>query len=202
MANETRMDMTDTWKNQPVEKVAISLDALRRKSQKLESRVVWRNLREYAASTIVIASFGYYIWKFPAPLVRLGCVLVIAGALFMVYTLHKRGAAKAVPAELAFRTCLEFHRRELERQRDLLRGVWTWYLLPFVPGLAVFLLGLYRWTMAQPNAPAHVRVIMITFALVAAGCALVFAGVGKLNQWAARRIQREIDALNALEKES
>jgi len=119
-----------------------------------------------------------------------------------VYQLHKKGAARTVPAEMAFRTCLDFHRQQLERQRDLLRGVWTWYLLPFVPGIAVFLIGLFRWTMTLPHAPAHARVIIITFALTAAACALVFFAIGKLNQWAAQKLQREIDALNEMEKES
>ncbi len=103
---------------------------------------------------------------------------------------------------MAFRTCLDFHRQQLERQRDLLRGVWTWYLLPFVPGLAVFPFRLFRWTMKLPHAPAHTRVIIATFALTAAACALVFFAIGKLNQWAARKLQREIDALNQMEKES
>jgi uncharacterized membrane protein len=202
MANETSNDMETVWRNQPVASVQISLAELRQRAQKLEKRVLWRNLREYAASAIVIAIFGYYIWKYPAPMVRFGCVLVIAGVLFVMYMLHKRGHARAVPAEMAFRSCLDFHRGELERQRDLLRSVWTWYLLPFVPGLAVFLLGLFRWTMEQPNAPAHARAVMITFALTAAGCTLVFIGVGELNQWAARKLQREIDALVGPEKES
>lgn len=203
MGNETRndSDMTDVWKNQPVERVEISLEEIRRKAQKLEKRVLWRNLREYAASAIVIASFGYYIWKFPAPMIRFGCVLVIAGTLFVVYALHKRGAARTAPAELAFRTCVDFHRKELERQRDLLHSVWWWYLLPFVPGLTVFLLGLFRWTMEQPNAPAHTGVIVVTFALTAVGCAILFVGVGKLNGWAARKLQREIDALDGLERD-
>jgi hypothetical protein len=202
MESETGTDVRSLWKNQKVEPAPISLAELRQKAQKLEKRVLWRNLREYAASAIVIACFGYYIWRFPAPMIRFGCGLVIAGTLFMAYTLHKRGAARAVPAETALRSCLDFHRRELERQRDLLRGVWRWYLLPFVPGLAVFLLGLFRWTMKLPNAPAHARVIMITFGLTAAGCGLVFVAVGKLNQWAARKIQREIDGLDKLGKDS
>jgi uncharacterized membrane protein len=204
MENGTRNDneLRDLWQCQPLNPVPISLAALREKAQKLEKRVLWRNLREYAASVIVIASFGYSIWKFPAPMVRFGCVLVIAGALFVVYMLHKRGAARAVPAEMAFHNCLDFHRRELERQRDLLRGVWTWYLLPFVPGMAVFLLGLFQWVMKQPNAPAHVGLVTATFGLTAAGCAVVFIGVGKLNQWGARKLQRKIDALDSLGKES
>ena len=199
MTNENRSNMTDVWQNQPVKRVEISREALRRTAQKVERRVRWRNLREYVAGAIAIVCFGYYIWRFPAPLVRLGCVLLIAGTLFVVYALHRRGAARAVPPEMAFHTCLEFHRKELERQRDLLRNVWTWYLLPLVPGLTVFLLGLFRWTMEQPDAPAHARLITIAFGLAAAGCALALIVVGKLNHWAARKIQHEIDALDAIE---
>lgn len=201
MANETRNDMTSVWQNQPVERVEMSLEQLRRKAQKLQKRVLWRNLREYAASAIVIGAFGYTLWIAPPALIRTGCGLVIAGTLFMVYTLHKKGSAHTVPAELAFRTGVEFHRKELERQCDLLRRVWSWYLLPFVPGLAVFLAGLFRQTMQQPNAAAHAGVIVATFAVTAALGALVFVGIGKLNQWGARKLQREIDALNALERE-
>ena len=38
-------------------------------------------------------------------------------------------------------SCLEFHRSELVRQRDLLRSVWWWYLLPFVPGMLLIPVG-------------------------------------------------------------
>ncbi len=204
MANETSNDndMTSVWQNQPVERVEIPLGEIRRKAQKFEKRIQWRNLREYAASAIVVATFGYTMWVSPPALIRTGCALMIAGTLFMVYTLHRRGASRIVPAELAFRTCVDFHRKELDRQRDLLRGVWTWYLLPFVPGMAVFLAGLFLWTMKQPNAPAHTGAIVITFALTFVACAAVFIAVAKLNQWGARKLQQEIDALDELEKES
>ena len=202
MENETSNDMKNVWRNQPVASVPISLAELHQKAEKLEQQVRRRNLREYAGSLIATAIFGYYIWKFPAPMVRFGCVLVIAGVLVVLYQLHKRGAARVVPAGMAFRTCLDFHRRELERQRDLSRSVWTWYLLPFVPGMAIFLLGLFLWTMRLPNAPAHARLITISFSLTAAFVALVFIAIGKLNQWGARKLQRKIDALDNLGKES
>jgi hypothetical protein len=159
-------------------------------------------VREYVAAVFVVAAFTNYIWRFPSPLVRLGCILVIMGTLFVVYTLHQRGSARTLPAESASHSCVEFHRRELQRQRDLLRSVWTWYLLPFIPGIVVFNLGLYLRKMQQPNASAHAGRIATVFAATAVVYALVFIGVGKLNSWAAGKIQREIDALDAIEKES
>lgn len=126
---------------------------------------------------------------------------MIAGALFTVFRLRKMGAARQIPAELAFRACVGFQREELERQRDLLLGVWRWYLLPFVPGMTVFLVGLFEFAMRQPHASEHARAIAWMFTLTAAGCAVVFVGVAKLNHWAARRLQREIDALDRLVSE-
>lgn len=204
MGNEIRndSDMTKVWKNQPVGLVEISLGEIHRRAQKFEKQVWWRNLREYVACAIVVASFGYLLSVSDSALIRTGCGLMIAGTLFVAYTLHKRGYARTVPAELVLHTCVDFHRKELQRQRNLLRGVWSWYLLPFVPGMIVFLIGLLQVTMEQPNASAHAGVIVATFALTGVGCAIVFVGVGMLNQWGARKLQREIDTLDELEKES
>jgi hypothetical protein len=199
--NDDNNDLTGVWKNQPVERLEISLVEIRRKAQKLEKRILWRNLREYAASVLVIAAFGYYISVFHSALIRTGCGLVIAGTLFVVFALHKKGAARTIPAELALRTCVDFHRRELERQRDLLRTVWSWYLLPFVPGMIVFQIGLLERALAQPNASAHAGAIVASSAIPVVGGAVVFVGIAKLNHWAAGKLQREIDALDRVEKE-
>jgi len=201
MANETPGTVTDVWRGQSAERIDISLEDMRRKALKLETKVFWRNAREYVACALVVAAFGYYASVFPSTMIRAGCGLVIGGALFAVFRLHRTGAARAVPAELALRTCVGFQRRELERQRDLLLGVWRWYLLPFVPGLIILLLGLFEFTMRQPRASEHAKTIAVVFALTAAGCAVVFVGVGTLNRWAARKLQREIDALDRLEQE-
>ena len=201
MANETPNTVTDVWRSQPAERMAISLEDVRRRAQRLERKVSWRNAREYVACALVVGVFGYYASVFPGALIRVGCGLVIAGALFTVFRLHQMGAARKIPAELAFRACVDFQREELERQRDLLLSVWRWYLLPFVPGMTVFLVGLFEFAMRQPHASEHARAVAGIFALTAAGCAVVFVGVAKLNHWAARKLQREIDELDRLASE-
>ena len=74
---------------------------------------------------------------------------------------------------------------QLERQRDLLRSVWLWFLLPFVPGFVVGLIGLAR---AQPS---------LISPIVVYGVLLVMLGLGlhALNRRAAARIQRALDRL-------
>lgn len=198
-------DVRAVWQSQTTEKVDMSAEQLRQNTQKLRRTVLWRNLREYVAAAYLIAIFGYFLWKFDTPLLRLASGATIAGALFVVYHLHKWGSAKPLPMEMAFSTCLDCHRKELERQRDLLRSVWTWYLLPFVPGMVLFLLGLFRFTVGMADVRSRggvVAILALVFGAVAVICTCKFVAIGKLNESAARKFQAEIDALDALEKES
>jgi hypothetical protein len=74
---------------------------------------------------------------------------------------------------------------QLERQRDLLRSVWSWYLLPFVPALLVLQIGL---ALAHPEKMS--RIVTFGVLLVA-----FMAGVYELNRRAAAGVQRRIDHL-------
>ena len=186
-------DLRKLWQNQKTEDVAMSIEAIRKKAHKFQRRILWRNVREYAAAVLVVAGFGFHFWTLDGFLLRTGSVLVILGTLYVVYQLHKRGSSQPVSAQTGLRPCLDFHRRELVRQRDALQSVWRWYLLPFVPGVAVFLLG-----RAIENPPGHWAPLSVTVA----GFVIIFVFVIKLNQWGARKLQRQIDALDDLERES
>lgn len=191
-------DMMKLWQSQPTEPPKIRPNDLRRKLDKFERRVLWRNLREYAAGLMVIVGFGYFGWKLHGLLVRLGAGLIIAGAVTVMLELHRRGSVRTPPAELGLSTCIDFHRKSLERQRDALRTVWTWYLLPFVPGLAVFELGsaINQWKAHPVGLEHFVLASLVSPAIVAA----VFFGVWRLNQWAAGKLQKRIDELTELGK--
>ena len=190
----------ELWRSQPPEMPRISLDDLHRRLRKFERTIFWRNTREYLAGAIVVAGFAFYEWKFPGPLLRVGSGLTIAGALFVMFQLHRRASAKTAPDDLGRNTYVAFHRRELVRQRDALRAVWSWYLLPFVPGLMVFLAGLIQSAVntAQMAGRALGAFQVTAFA---AGCAsfviAVFVGVWFVNRWAAARLQAQIDELDA-----
>jgi hypothetical protein len=90
-----------------------------------------------------------------------------------------------MPAGMGLASCLEFHRDELARQRDLLASVWTWYLLPFVPGAACVFIGRFI------EHPERWPWLALSFLFVA----LVFVGVGVLNTRVARSLQHKIDEL-------
>jgi hypothetical protein len=201
MTNEpASIDMKDVWQRQTTESAQMSSVELRRRSQKLSRKVFWRNLREYVAAAIVVAGAGYHFWIFPTPLERLGSSLMIASVFYVVYQLHARGSARVMPPGMALHSCLEFHRKELERQRDLLRSLWSWCVLPIVPGVIVFRLGIAVAEAA--TSPGHVWQAVLEFSVTVALVFTLFFTGWKLNRWASGRLQLKIDALIALEKES
>jgi Flp pilus assembly protein TadB len=177
-------NLKNLWQGQNVEPIQMSLEELRRKAQKFQNTIRNRNLREYIAAAIVLPAFSWLLWRFPA--LRVGCILILAGTLYVMYHLHTKGSAKVVPEDLALDTCLAFHKRELERQRDLVRDVWKWYLLPFAPGLIAM--------VAEPllRLPPVGWVRAWPFILV---CAAMFYLVWQLNKQAADKLQRQIDEL-------
>src|ERR1039457_963450 len=94
-------DIRHVWQNQPLENKPMPKDEIRSKAQRFEKRVSRRNLREYIAGAVGIAIFTYYIFKFPNPVVRAGCALIIAGTLCVLLQIYKRATPGSLPAELA-----------------------------------------------------------------------------------------------------
>jgi len=184
-------NLKSLWQNQSVEPVQMSLEEIRQKAKRFQKAIRNRNLREYVASAFVFAAFGYFMWRFPE--MRLACALILAGTVYVLYQLHTKGAAKTVPESLALRTCLEFHRRELQRQRDLLRDVWKWYLLPFVPGLLAFIV------LPLLHLPPEKWIRTLPVVLL---WAAMFYAIWRLNRRGANKLQRQIDELDSMNRES
>lgn len=197
MTNESvSSGMKDLWQSQPAEPPKLSSEDLRRKMRGSERRIFWRNIREYAAGAFVIAAFGFYEWKLPTLLLRIGSGLTIAGTIYVMFQLHRRASVGPAPSDLGLSSCIDFYRRALERQRDALRAVWSWYLLPFIPGFTVFSIGTaLNQRAARPGNLGH---LVMGFGILAGCVTAVFFGVWKLNQCGAKKLQSQIDELNEL----
>ena len=78
---------------------------------------------------------------------------------------------------------------ELTRQRDILLRVPVWYLLPFVPGLAMQIVAQSTTTGIAVLAGLPVL-------------ALIFFGIWKLNLFAARSLDTKLTELQALQRQS
>jgi hypothetical protein len=180
-------DLKARWKNQPADAMTVPIETLRAGATRFQRRVARRNAVEYFACTVVIACFGMYMATFRFPLMEAGSVLIILATILVAWQLRVRGASASLPADLGQRSWLDFHRAQLERQRDALHSVWLWYVAPFVPGVVVF-----RWgveTELGAGAP-FARGLWANVSI-----AVVFVVVIAINRYAAKRCQRELDAL-------
>jgi len=194
MRNESSPnDMRNVWQNQKTEGIRMSIEEIRGRAGKFEKKIYWRNAREYVVALVMVVFFGFEFWRMPDALTRVGVGLMIAGLLYLVWQLRQRGSSRTLPEELGLATGLEFFRRELEKQRRLVANVWSWYLGPLIPGWVVLTVAFAR------TNPGHVRHIGLTLAGLNLVAALAFVFVWKLNQSAARWLQRRIDELDALQ---
>jgi hypothetical protein len=182
--DEMENDLRARWQSQPGQGEGMPFEDIRREAQKFHNRLRRRNIREYIAASITILIFLLEIRFIPFPLpIRVALLLFIAGLLVFIYQIRKRGSPRALPSDLSS-SCLDFHRRELERQRDALASFWLWGLWPFLPGAIVLIVSI-------SFAPRGWIAALIVTAFFAA----LFTFFGKLNRRDARKLQREIDEL-------
>jgi hypothetical protein len=181
------------WQSAGERPTTPSVAELQRRARVFERRVRWRNLREYAGVVLLTG-----VWLAVAlaasgtVLVRAACLLLIAAGAAIAVQLARRGGMRSAPPDLTTAAHLAFMKEQLERQRDLLRDVWRWYLTPFVPGLTLFLIAVPLEAPLKDRAGA----LWIGSALGAGIVALAFYGVARLNAAGARHLQREIDLLD------
>ena len=171
-------ELRNLWQNQEVDEMKISITELRAKAAAFEGRIRQRNLREQAACLLVFIGLGWSFFR-PSPIVpRISFALLMAGAVYVAWHLHVRGAAKVLPGDIGTASCIEFYRRELEKQRDLVRNVWKWYLGPLIPGMALIVIW-GRWN-TLPFA---------TLSVVA------FWMIDRMNRRAAQQLTQQIEEL-------
>jgi hypothetical protein len=173
----------------------MSSEEVRRQTQEFQLKVRRRNLELFAV-VIVIELLG---WQgLLARHVHLGerivSGLIMAAVLYVVYQIYKRRPAGALPPDAAFPICVALHQAELGRERDARHRIWSWYLGPTLGALLAFALRGPLAHLDQPRewwrfVPFVVLVVFWSFAM------------GRLTQRAAGKLQEEIDALAAPEKQ-
>ena len=172
------------WKGQIVSTPSFTPDELRRMADVLRRTIRRRNLLEYVAGAIAIAGSCFNIWLFADVLTRVASVVTLAGICTVLWQLHRRGSMQAPPESLG-QFGLRSYRTQLVRQRDALRSVWLWYILPLLPGYELFIWA-RRLAMAMSGGGWWIYALM-----PALGAAVV-----ALNLYGARRLQHEIDRLD------
>jgi hypothetical protein len=192
MSDESAQDrrIKEVWQSQPTEGVRMSVEQIQAVGGRFQRRIHWRNVREYVAAALVVVFFGWEFWRAGDVLVRIGFGSMIVGVFYLIWHLLTKGSWQSLPEEAGLSSCIEFQRRQLVQQRDLVSSVWRWYLGPLVPGMAVLLVAFWR---ANPGHLKHPAFIVLPEAVF---FAVVLVAIARLNESAARRLQRQIDELD------
>jgi hypothetical protein len=190
MMDETNQDEAkDLWRHQPLEDTAMSLDQVRAGIATLNSKVRRRNLVGGLASLIVLLFSVFCAIAFSNPIQRIGSVLTVLGAGYLLYQLIL-GKIHIRPETASGNTAdgLTFYRSELQRQRDFHKGVRFWSrLVIYAPGPVIFFIGFWE------AYPWLFRIIVVELAVFV----LLLIAAIPLNLRAARKYQRELDALES-----
>lgn len=189
--NEVENPVQKLWQDQPLEGVKMSVEEIRRRAGKFEKRIRRRNLREYVASLIAAGLFVYFFATTHDWLKQTSFALFFVAMLWIVVALHRKGSAKSLPEGVDTLNGLKFYRAELERQYRVVKEVWWWYLAPMVPGFVVYTVG-YVWM--HPHPAGWVKIAVMDVAVTG-----MFVWVWRMNQKAARCLERMIAELNATE---
>ena len=187
---EEQDNVRNLWQCQEVEHTPMTLEQIREKARNYQRKIQWRNGIEYAAIAATSAFFGWTIYRIPLVGMRVGAALCILGGWYVAYQICRRARSRSAPADLALTNCMEFHRGELVRQRDFLKGIWRWYLGPLVPGLA--------WLIVAAGAanPSRLPRVWPFLAGYALAIALAFVLIARMNLRAAGKLQSQIEELD------
>ena len=171
---------------------APSLEAVRAGADKFYRRIRLRNTVEYVACAVVIvvATVRFFTWEHI--LHKAGFAMLVAAAFFVAWQLHRRASAVA-PEMAGTMPIYAFMRGQFVRQRDALKGIFWWYILPLLPGMGLVLVGNGLDPAIEAAGPPHWVGWLFGAVIIA-----VFFGIWWFNQRIANKLQRHIDEIDAL----
>jgi len=169
----------------------MTLEKIRQKTQELHAKTRRALLGSMAQPLVVAAISGWGIKWFDGPMVRAAFAIAIIWSAAGQY-FGNRGMWSAAPADAALSNGIASYRREVERWRHLSERFLLWYFGPMVLAIATLIapllsLGIRRGMLLSMSPFVTLIVIWI---------AAVF--VIRMRQH--RKLQREIDELNEIER--
>lgn len=180
------------WKDQPMQAQSFTPEMLARNARGLDRAITRRNMIEYVAGGSAILAFGVIAGLLLASgitqaadwTVFVGLVVMMVGTGTVLFQVHRRtGAPESAPRGEA---TIPSIRAELVRQRDALRKVWLWYLLPFAPGIVIIYLA--DFLRPDPNVVFTLGGLILNLAVALLLC--------WLNLRAAQRMDDEIKRID------
>jgi hypothetical protein len=185
------MNAQQVWQAQEIEAPRVSLAYVRHRASSLERRIRRGNAMEYTLAVLGCCFWIYNAWQVYSskPLAQIGLGCFVLFALYGIYRQHRYAAAELSPLDAGVLETLRYQRRQFERQRDWARGAWRWWLPAVSPGIAFTMASMY---LEEDPVPWRAMGSLVL---------VMGVGMGVAAWWSelrARRLQREIDALDSL----
>jgi len=164
------------------------------RATKFERTIKRRNLLEYAAGALCFVLFGALAIGGVSkgePLFAAGAALCVVCVGIVLWQLNARGSYRPpLPEE----SCLDHLRSQYHRQYEALRAVPVWYLGP----LAVGVFGFYALMIIQFSRVGGLAKALEGTWQPMLTTAAFFGFVWWLNWFAARKLKKQIDQIDAL----
>jgi hypothetical protein len=182
-------DIRNVWQKQPSEGAEMLLEEVRKRITKFE-REQWRiKIVGRISAIVVLAVLGSWFY-FGNESTSIGTALVLAGFVYAWRWVDRGRSPKVLPPDCGLESSVDFYRAELERERNVQRGMWRAYLA-VLPGMVVAI-----GALQYGRTPRFAQHFFPTAASVVAVCFLCWL----FNLQQARLLQRRIDDLEAMVK--
>lgn len=189
-------DPKKIWQSQEREISAVTLERMiRRRAQELHAKTRREQLGSFVGPLAVAGfawlgiSIGYN------PVQRAMFAIAGAWSLAGVYVLNRGGWPARLAGEAALATGLEFCRKEIERRLQYHRRFLVWVFAPIVVAIAALVVPAMGNGFKEGGTLAKMTPFLSLVVLWVIGIFVI-----RRSRW--KELQREIDELNDIEKES
>jgi hypothetical protein len=183
------------WQNQPTEKSTMTLEMIRQRAQELHARTRRELYANITTTLIIVAISGFGFMHTRDWAMQFAPVVAVVWAVVGQYFLHRGMWAVTRPEDVALIAGLDFYRQEVNRRRTLFGRVLQWSLGPII--LSIGALVLVLTGIAQNLGQS--TIVIFPFCTIAL---MWIVAVFVLRSRSKRKLQREIDELNSIEKAS
>ena len=185
------------WQDQPTEAPTMTLETIRLKAKQYRTKTRRALFGSISTVVIVVALSVFGILHTSNAGSRLVFAVAIAWALAGQSFLHRGMWSASLPVDATFSTGLEFYRREVERQQDLVRRILEWSFGPVVLSICTLIVTFFEMTS---GGSLRMRAISIgPFTILFIIWIILFFVFQSRGQ---RKIRRELDELSDIDKVS
>lgn len=176
------------WQDQPKEALPMTLEMIRQRASEARSKTHRELYGSIATVLIVIGISVFGIQHASHAAVRVAFVFAIVWALAGQGLLHWGMWSASQPADATLKTGLEFYRRELQRQQDVIGRILRWSFGPVILSIGILILVLVEMATGR-SLP--IRSVAPFASLIVIWLIAFFVRRSRGQ----RKLQREIDVL-------